>query len=115
MIETAKLDNFGNSLRSLLPATPATLADRDRAQGDVRTAEAELLRAYNRLTANVLPRPDEILQNPATDPSPPVRGRRPVKLPKTPAYYERIGALEADISQAQERLDRARAHYYALN
>ena len=92
------------------PAVASSPVERDDAQNEVRIAESDLMRAYNRLTANVLPHSDEIIGLPLA----PARGRRPT-LPKTPAYYERIDLLKAHIAEAQKRLDAARERFYALN
>lgn len=111
-IESSKLTGIGGRLLALVPGLqqPGTPDERDRAQEEVRTAEADLMQAYNRLTADVLPRQEELVQLPDVMP---VRGK-PVKLPKTPEYYERINGLKADINRAQERLDQARQRYYAM-
>ncbi|HEX2651375.1 MAG TPA: hypothetical protein VHN19_15705 [Burkholderiales bacterium] len=108
LIETAKYDGAGRPVRA--PELPDKA--RDRALEDVRYAESELLQAYNRLTAGVRAHPDELM--PAMDEGvPPRKGKR--KIPRTPEYYARIGALQADIDEAQKRLDAARERLYALN
>ncbi len=113
-VESRKYSDVASRLVALVPGTPSNPIERERAQSEVRLAETDLMRAYNRLTAEVLPRQDEIMEIPAIDPAPPIRGR-PVKLPKTPEYYARIGELTADINRAQKRLDAARERFYALN
>ena len=112
-IETARLDGAGLPMRAPFPGMPAGPVDRDRAQGDVRSAEADLMRAYNRLTVNVMPRSEELVERDPADPGPKVRGK-PARFAKTPEYYQRIDGLKAELTDAQKRLDDARERFYAL-
>jgi len=112
-IETARLDSTGLPARIPAPGMPAGPADRDRVQGDIRSAEADLMQAYNRLTVGVLPRSDELVERDPANPGPKVRGK-PARFMKTPDYYLRIDGLKADVTEAQKRLDGARERYYAL-
>jgi hypothetical protein len=114
-VESTRVSGVGNRLLALAPGSPTgSPADRDRAQADVRFAEQELMRAYSRLTTQVLPRPHELRPREATDPPPPARGRA-ARAVKKPEYYERIGALTAELDDAQRRLDAARERFYALD
>jgi hypothetical protein len=104
----------GRSVFTDIPPRPTGgAATRDRALEDVRYAESELLRAYNRLTAGAPAHPDELM--PAADEGQPAPRRGKRKIPRSPEYYERIDGLMADIDEAQKRLDAARERFYALN
>ena len=109
IVAIARYDGAGREIRA--PELPDKA--RDRALEDVRYAESELLQAYNRLTAGVQAHPDELM--PVMDEGVPAPRKGKRKIPRTPEYYARIGGLQADIDEAQKRLDAAREHLYALN
>ena len=109
LVATTKYDGAGRPVRA--PELPDKA--RGRALEDVRYAESELLHAYNRLTSGVQARPDELM--PAMDDGLPAPRKGKRKIPRTPEYYARVGALQTDIDEAQKRLDAARERLSTLN